>query len=77
MSDIPEGDLNVEGIYLDTGTTEPRRGGQHCGMPAMAVRVTHIPSGIMAQVHIGRSQHINRLIALDMIEAAITHPRFR
>jgi protein subunit release factor A len=76
MSDIPERELRVEGIYLGTGTTE-RPGGQQAGMPAMAVRVTHIPSGIMAQVHIGRSQHIDRLIALDMIEAAITHPKFR
>jgi hypothetical protein len=28
-------------------------------------------------VSIGRSQHTNREIAINMIEAAVTHPRFR
>jgi hypothetical protein len=31
----------------------------------------------LASLVAARSQHINRMIALDMIESAITHPRFR
>ena len=73
MTDIPADQIKVEtwpipGIHS--------RGGQHVGTSS-GIRVTHIPSGIMAYVEFGRSQHINRGIALDMIEAAITHPKFR
>lgn len=70
-------DMKVEGIYLKTGTTEPRRGGQHVGIDLMAVRVTHIPTGVMAQVQANRSQHVARMIAVGMVEAALTHPMFR
>jgi len=70
---IPADELKIE-VYPIDGIDQ--RGGQHAGTPS-GVRVTHIPSGIMAYVNAGRSQHINRMIALDMILAAITHPRFR
>lgn len=53
-----------------------QRGGQHVGGHS-GVRATHAVSGITAYVNIGRSQHINKMIADDMILAAITHPRFR
>lgn len=51
------------------------RGGQHVGGHS-GIRATH-SSGITAYVNIGRSQHDNKIIANDMILAAITHPRFR
>jgi len=57
-------------------TWPPRQGGQQCGIVS-GVKATHEPSGIEAIVNIGRSQHINREIAKDMILSAITHPRFR
>ncbi len=53
------------------------QGGQHVGSGPSGVKVTHIPSGIEAAVDIGRSQHINLQIAMNMIESAITHPKFR
>ena len=65
-------DLKVE-IVRPRGQ---REGGQHVGT-ASGVRVTHLPSGIEAYVEIGRSQMINREIAINMIEAAITHPRYQ
>lgn len=70
---IPSDDLKFEtwpipGIH--------HRGGQHVGT-CPDVRATHIPSGIMAYVACARSQHINKMIAVDMILAAITHPRFQ
>ncbi len=52
------------------------RGGQHVGGHS-GVRATHEPTGIMAYVNCGRSQHINKMIAEDMILAALTHPKFR
>jgi protein subunit release factor A len=63
--------LVVEVIYLQTGTTE-MPGGQHAGTPASSIRVTHIPSGVMAQCGACRSQHKNKTIAIGMIEAALT-----
>lgn len=63
--------LSVEVIYLQTGTTE-MPGGQHAGTPASSIRVTHIPSGVMAQCGACRSQFKNKAVALGMIEAALT-----
>jgi len=73
MSDIPADQIKIEvcpipGIHS--------RGGQHVGT-CPGVRVTHLPSGVQAYVDIGRCQHINKMIAMDMILAAITHPKFR
>ena len=52
------------------------RGGQHVGTD-YGVLVTHEPTGVSAYVNVGRSQHGNREIAIDMILSALTHPRFR
>lgn len=52
------------------------RGGQHVGGHS-GVRATHVVSGVTAYVNIGRSQHVNKMIAEDMILSAITHPKFR
>ena len=63
-------ECRAELIYRQTGTTESP-GGQHAGSPATDVRVTHLPTGIMAQCGIHRSQHLNRRTALEMIEWAL------
>jgi len=66
-----EGNLKVE-IW------PPReKGGQQVGSGPSGIRITHEPSGVQAFVDIGRSQHINKMIATEMIEAALTHPRYR
>lgn len=49
------------------------KGGQHVG-GIYRVKVTHIPTGLVAIVNVGRSQHRNRRIAEDMILAGLTHP---
>jgi hypothetical protein len=65
-----EYEYKVEIIYLKTGTTT--RPSQHGGGNSEeAIRVTHLKSGIMAQSGAGRSQHKNRRIALDMINAVL------
>lgn len=73
---IEAGNIRYEGIYLATGTAKSP-GGQQAGLPPMAVRGTHEPTGIMAQCNANRSQHIAKLIVEDMILSALTHPRFR
>lgn len=71
MTDIPDDDLKVE-----TWPYGNHPGGQQCGTHP-GVRVTHIPSNTVATVEADRSQFRNKEIALEMILAAITHPRFR
>lgn len=70
--------ISAEDLKVETWPIEgiDRRGGQHAGV-SPGVRVTHVPTGIMAYVSTDNSQFRNREIALDMILTAITHPRFR
>lgn len=71
MTGIPDEHLRVEIIYRQTGTATPP-GGQHAGSPVSDIRVTHLPSGVFAQCGACRSQHKNKMIAIEMIEAALT-----
>lgn len=66
---IPNEELRIETIWPD------RRGGQHVGTGHVTIRMTHIPSGTVAQVR-NRSQHHARRIAHDMILTALTDRRF-
>lgn len=66
---IDPADLKVEVI------NPYEKGGQHVGITSTPIRVTHIPTGIIAQVHC-RSQHKSRLFAIRMIEAILTDPDF-
>ncbi len=66
---IPHEHLKIEVLRQSPG-------GQQVGTRS-GVKVTHVPTGITATVEMERSQHRNREIAMHMIEAAITHPRFR
>jgi peptide chain release factor 2 len=52
-------------------------GGQHVGMTSSGVKVTHIPSGLMATATSERSQHRNKQVAMHMIEGGLTSPFFR
>ena len=69
--------IDPKDLKVEAWPPRPHPGGQHVGSSPSGVKVTHIPSGIEACVQFGRSQHANRLIAIEMIEAAITHPMFR
>jgi protein subunit release factor A len=52
------------------------QGGQHVGADS-GVRVTHIPTGLVAECDSERSQHRNKQICLDMILGGLTSPNFR
>lgn len=69
--------MTIDGLTIEAYPAPQDRGGQHVGTGPSGVKVTHQPSGIVAIVDIGRSRHINRTIAVEMIMAAITHPQFR
>lgn len=74
LSEIDPKDILIE-VYPIEGMD--RRGGQQVGSGHSGVRITHLPSGTVAFVNVGRSQHRNKAIAEDMILSALTHPRFR
>lgn len=71
MSDL----LRAEDLQIEPWPPRKHPGGQHVGTGPYGIKVTHLPTGIVACVEIGRSQFTNREIAMDMITAALTHPR--
>jgi protein subunit release factor A len=69
--------MNADDPRIEPWSLRNRRGGPACRHRPHGIKVTHMPSGIEACVDIGQSQFANRAIAIKMIEATITHPRFR